>query len=228
VTRAIVLDVEGTTTPIAFVRDVLFPFARERLAGWLARGDRDAVIAALAAEHAGDPDHPPAFAPETYVRWLMDRDRKSTALKALQGAIWRAGYESGELRAPVYDDVPPALTAWRAAGIAVAIYSSGSIEAQQLLFRHSTHGDLTPSIDRYFDTTTGAKRDVASYRAIAAALGTPPAEIAFVSDVGEELVACRAAGLVGILAIRPGNAPVAPAIAAGFPAIASFAEIHTS
>jgi enolase-phosphatase E1 len=224
VTRAIVLDVEGTTTPIAFVRDVLFPFAREHLAGWLARG-HDAMIAALAAEHARDPDHPPAFAPETYVRWLMDRDRKSTALKALQGEIWRAGYESGQLRAPVYDDVPPALAAWHAAGLAVAIYSSGSIEAQQLLFRHSTHGDLTPSIDRYFDTTTGAKRDPASYAAIAAALDAPPAEVVFVSDVGEELVACRAAGLVGILAIRPGNAPVANA---PFPAIASFAEIRTT
>ena len=223
-TRAVVLDVEGTTTPIAFVRDVLFPFAREHLAGFFAHGGRDVLIAALAAEHARDPEHPPAFAPEVYVRWLMDRDRKSTALKALQGEIWRAGYESGELRAPVYDDVPPAFAAWRAAGIAVAIYSSGSIAAQQLLFRHSTHGDLTPWIDRYFDTTTGAKRDPASYAAIAAALGAPPAEVVFVSDVGEELVACRDAGLVGILAIRPGNAPVADAPVR---AIASFAEIRT-
>jgi len=222
--RAIVLDVEGTTTPIAFVRDVLFPFAREHLADFFARGGRDATIAALAAEHARDPEHPPAFAPEPYVRWLMDRDRKSTALKALQGEIWRTGYESGELRAPVYDDVPPALAAWRAAGIAVAIYSSGSTSAQQLLFRHSTHGDLTPSIDRYFDTTTGAKRDPASYASIAAALGAPPADVVFVSDVCEELVACRDAGFVGILAIRPGNAPVANA---PFPAIGSFAEIRT-
>jgi enolase-phosphatase E1 len=220
VTRAILLDVEGTTTPIAFVRDVLFPYAREHLAGFVAAG-HDALIAALAVEHAADREPRGAFDPASYVRWLMDRDRKSTALKALQGEIWRAGYESGELRAPVYDDVPPALAAWRAAGIAVAIYSSGSIEAQQLLFRHSTHGDLTPAIDRYFDTTTGPKRDPASYAKIAAALGVSPGEVAFVSDVGEELAACRDAGLVGILAIRPGNAPVA----AAFPSIASFAEI---
>lgn len=219
---AIVLDIEGTITPITFVHDVLFAFARTHLAAFLA-AQGAAHAAPLAAEYAADRDRPPAFEPLGYVRWLMDRDRKSTALKALQGEIWRGGYASGELRSIVYDDVPPALAAWRAAGIAIAIYSSGSIEAQRLLLGHTDHGDLTPLVDRYFDTTTGPKRAAASYARIAGDLGRAPDRIVFVSDVGEELVAAREEGLTGVLSLRPGNAPVAPAL--GFPAITSFAEL---
>ena len=212
---AIVLDIEGTTTPIAFVHDVLFAFANTHLAAHLAHCD----ARAFRAEYEVDPDRPASFELETYIRWLIDRDRKSTALKALQGDIWRTGYESGELRSIVYDDVPPALAAWRDAGITIAIYSSGSIAAQQLLFRHTTHGDLTPSIARYFDTTTGPKRASASYATIMAALG---GRVVFVSDVVDELVAARDAGMTGILSMRPGNAPVPPH---SFRAITSFAEL---
>lgn len=204
----ILLDIEGTTTPIAFVHDVLFPYARAHLA--IDAGD----AAALEAEYARDDDRPPAFEPRGYAMWLMDRDRKSTALKALQGKLWRRGYESGELCSLVFDDVPPALAAWRAAGIPVEIYSSGSIEAQQLLFRYTNHGDLTAYLAAYHDTTTGPKRAVASYRTI----GGPGT---FVSDVVEELEAASAAGFTAVLALRPGNAPVR---AHAFREIHSFAE----
>ena len=222
---AVVLDIEGTTTPIAFVHDVLFGFARAELAAFFARRATEPEVVlitrALAAEYLADadPDKPLPFAVEPYVHWLMDRDRKSTALKALQGAIWRGGYESGALRSALYADVPAALAAWSAGGATIAIYSSGSIDAQRLLFRHSDRGDLTPLIDRYFDTTTGPKRQAASYARIAAALGLAPDRVVFVSDVGEELVACREAGMQGVLSIRPSNAPVAPAITASFPSL---------
>ncbi|MEO8550414.1 MAG: acireductone synthase [Kofleriaceae bacterium] len=205
----ILLDIEGTTTPIAFVHDLLFPYARAHLA--IDPGD----AAALEAEYIHDTDRPATFEPRSYALWLMDRDRKSTALKALQGKLWRHGYESGELCSLVFDDVPPALAAWRAAGIPVEIYSSGSIEAQQLLFRYSNHGDLTPYLAGYHDTTTGPKREATSYRAI----GGPGT---FVSDVVEELAAANDAGFTGVLSLRPGNAPVR---AHPFREIHSFAEL---
>jgi enolase-phosphatase E1 len=222
---AVVLDIEGTTTPIDFVHRVLFGFARVHLDAFLAGADAAPSIAALAAEYAAetDPARPPSFDASRYARWLMDRDRKSTALKTMQGMIWRGGYESGELRSVVYPDVPPALARWRAAGVVVAIYSSGSIEAQQLLFRHSDHGDLTPHLDRYFDTTTGAKRDAASYARIAGALGLAPARVVFVSDVDAELIACRAAGMQPVLSIRPGNPPQA---SRDFATVATFDDLH--
>src|SRR5262249_41645976 len=123
-----------------------------------------------------------------YLEWLMDRDRKSTGLKIIQGEIWRGGVESGVLRGEVYPDARPALERWRAAGRRIAIYSSGSTAAQQLLFGHSTAGDLTPFIDRYFDTTVGAKRSSQSYTAIAKVLELPPRSLLFLSDVDAELV----------------------------------------
>jgi enolase-phosphatase E1 len=222
---AVVLDIEGTTTPIDFVHTTLFGFVRERLTGFLGRrGGEPAVAAALAtlaAEHAVEPDAArPADAGKAWIRWLMDRDRKSTGLKTLQGLIWRDGYRGGELRSEIYDDVAPALERWHRAGLRIAIYSSGSTEAQRLLFAHSDHGDLTRWLDGYFDTTTGPKREADSYRRIAEALGLPPARIVFVSDVVAELDAARAAGMQGVLSLRPGNAP-----AVGAPAITSFAQL---
>lgn len=204
----IVLDIEGTTTPISFVREVLFPYARANLAF----DDADRV--ALHAEYERDNERPATFDPKTYVHWLMDRDRKSTALKSLQGKLWRHGYEHGELRSIVYDDVPRALARWHRAGTPIAIYSSGSIEAQQLLFHHSNHGDLTPYLSYYFDSTTGPKREPASYRVIGSGM--------FISDVVEELVAARDAGFACVLSLRPGNAPVA---AHGFQVVRSFDEL---
>lgn len=142
-----------------------------------------------------------------YVYWLMDRDRKSTALKSLQGKIWKAGFESGELKGTVFDDVPAALARWSEQG-SVAIYSSGSVEAQKLFFRYSNHGDLTPMIRGYFDTRTGPKRATGSYVAIARAFGAEGGGVLFFSDAVEELDAARDANCWTRLVIRPGNPPV--------------------
>ena len=142
-----------------------------------------------------------------YIYWLMDRDRKSTALKSLQGKIWKAGFESGELKGTLFDDVPEALKRW-STDARVAIYSSGSVEAQRLLFRYSIFGDLTPCIAGYFDTRTGAKAASASYAAIAEAMNVAPAEVLFLSDVVRELDAAREAGCRTRLVVREGNVPV--------------------
>jgi enolase-phosphatase E1 len=221
---AVVLDIEGTTTPIAFVHTTLFGFVRERLSAFLDRRSGEPAVAAalarLAEEHAAEADPARPDGGEAWIRWLMDRDRKSTGLKALQGLIWRDGYAAGELRSAIYDDVAPALERWHRAGLVIAIYSSGSVEAQQLLFAHSDRGDLTRWIDRYFDTTTGPKREAESYRRIAGVLGLFSVRIVFVSDVVAELDACRSAGMLGVLSIRPGNEP-----AAGAPAITSFEQL---
>jgi enolase-phosphatase E1 len=139
-----------------------------------------------------------------YILWLMDRDRKSTALKSLQGKIWKAGFESGELKGTLFADVPPALERW-SKNAKVAIYSSGSVEAQRLLFSHTTDGDLTLRIAAYFDTRTGPKMESTSYAAIAAAMGVAPGDVLFLSDVVRELDAAREAGCQTRLVIRPGN-----------------------
>jgi enolase-phosphatase E1 len=139
----------------------------------------------------------------------MDRDRKATALKALQGRIWELGYAAGELQASVYDDVTRALARWQSAGRPVAIYSSGSVRAQQLLFANTQAGDLTPRLSAFFDTTTGFKTEPESYRRIAEAMGRPPGGILFVSDVGAELDAARAAGMQTTLIARSDSRPLA-------------------
>ena len=181
----ILLDIEGTTTPISFVTETLFPYARARLVLFL--------------DSQGRVSEAPAFLAE------MDRDSKSPALKDLQGQIWEHGYESGELIAPVYPDVAPAFVRWREQGHVLGIFSSGSVLAQQWLFRRSTVGDLTPHLQWYFDTRTGPKREPASYASIASISGTSPAEILFLSDVAAELDAARAAGMQTALVDRPGN-----------------------
>ena len=143
----------------------------------------------------------------TYVLWLMDRDRKSTGLKSLQGKIWQRGYQEGILRAQVFPDVPPALERWHKAGLKVSIFSSGSVLAQKLLFGHSEAGDLTPFLAQYFDPTTGPKTAADSYRRIASGLAVPPARVLFISDVVAELDGARAADMRTLLNVRPGNHP---------------------
>ena len=223
-TRALLLDIEGTTTPISFVFDVLFPYARTHLREHLRRHADDPalspVVHRLKAEHASDraagqpvpPWHetPPDAERESaavYVEWLMDRDRKSTPLKELQGRIWEEGYRRGELASEVFSDVAAALQRWTARGLRVAIFSSGSVRAQRLLFAHAPAGNLGRFLSGYFDTTTGAKTDPASYARIADQMDLPPAAILFVSDVTKELEAAREAGMQTRLAIRPGNQP---------------------
>jgi len=158
----------------------------------------------------------------SYLLWLMDRDRKSTALKSLQGRIWKSGYEAGELVGTVFPDVAEAFARWSETAN-VAIYSSGSVEAQKLIFRYSSAGDLTPFITSYFDTRTGAKTYCDSYRAIAAAMGVATSEILFVSDLLRELDPAREAGCMTRLSVREGNQPVPDQC--GHIAVSSFAEI---
>src|SRR5688572_9018746 len=222
-TRGILLDIEGTTTPIAFVYDVLFPFARTHAARHLDEQAQHALKLEHDADMASGLQPPPWSAGAlAYVHWLMDQDRKSTALKDLQGRIWREGYGSGDLHGEVFPDVPPALERWHRGGIDVRIYSSGSVLAQRLLFSTTPQGDLTRFLKGYFDTTTGPKAEPSSYRSIAGAFALKPAEILFISDVVRELDAAAAAGLQTRLAMRPGN-PAQPGNAYG--AISSFEEL---
>lgn len=227
-TRAVLTDIEGTTTPLSFVLDVLFPYARRRLDAACASGEpRFAeALRLLRQEHEEETlagKGPPDFgngAP--YAHWLMDRDRKSTGLKMLQGLLWEDGYRAGELRSEVWPDVADALRTWQEHGIRVRIFSSGSVLAQQLLFGHTDQGDLLPYLEGFHDTTTGPKGKPASYAAIAGSFGLPPGEILFLSDVTAELDAARAAGLKTGLLLRPGNKP---AEANGHPVYRTFAEL---
>ncbi len=222
--ESILLDIEGTTTPIDYVYKILFPYARARVDDYLDRHASDeevrAIIAALSEEHAADTRNalePPLLADDSpqaklrsikaYVHWLMDRDRKSTPLKSLQGMIWESGYQNGEIRGQVFDDVPPRLKRWHDLGKTICIFSSGSVLAQKLLFAHTTAGDLTKFIRDYFDTRIGSKTDMESYQQIASALGIAPPAIIFVSDVSEELDAARRAGMQTLLCMRAGNRP---------------------
>jgi enolase-phosphatase E1 len=218
----VLLDIEGTTTPIEFVHKKLFPYARARVQDFLAQHAAEPAVRAdvqlLAAEYAAEPPAPdlPAWkaadllgSATAYVYWLMDRDRKSTGLKSLQGKIWDEGYRRGELRGrgEVYADVRPALERWHKQGKDIAIFSSGSVQAQRNLFANTTAGDLTAFLCGYFDTTTGPKRAAPSYEKIAAQLGRAPREVLFVSDVGEELDAAHAAGMETVLCVRGAPPP---------------------
>ena len=222
----ILLDIEGTTTPIAFVTRVLVPYARRHLRSYLYRnGDSPQYLPLMASfrreheadEKAGEPVLPwaspfadPRPSVQAYAEWLMDRDRKSPALKELQGYIWEEGYQKGQLVGQMYEDVPRALDRWRREGVRLGIFSSGAILAQRWLFRCSSAGDLSHLIHWYFDTSTGGKRDPESYRRIAEEVGELPPDILFVSDTVAELDAARAAGLGTIMSMRPGNIPQPP------------------
>lgn len=214
--RSIVLDIEGTTTPIEFVHEVLFPFSRRKIPGFIATNFESLVaeIALLGAEHQKDLGYTDHFDPTAaksvakYLVFLIDADRKSTPLKSIQGKIWKEGYESGELKSTVFDDVTRAFKRWHSAGIVIAIYSSGSVLAQQLLFRYTNHGDLTRFIDAYFDTTTGAKQDTSSYVRISKALEMDADEMIFCSDVPSELDVARHTGFQTALVLRAGNTEI--------------------
>ena len=228
------LDVEGTVAPLTLTADQLFPYARKHFAEFLEKNSNQRAVGddllLLLEENLreGGTDAPRILPAKeradgagvasiggsalreralAYLLWLMDRDRKSTALKSLQGKIWKAGFESGELKGWLFEDVPEAFRRWSATG-KVAIYSSGSVEAQKLLFGHTVFGDLRPLIASYFDTRTGPKMESASYAAIAKAIGVAPAEAVFFSDVVKELDAAREAGMETRLVMREGNVAV--------------------
>ncbi|MGC1547295.1 MAG: acireductone synthase [Rhodanobacter sp.] len=205
VIRAIVTDIEGTTSSISFVKDVLFPYARKRLPAFIeTHSDLPEVQHWLheAAKEAGIIEASRQEIIELLERWI-DEDRKSTALKALQGMIWKVGYEAGDYRAHVYPEVAAKLHEWRADGLHLYVYSSGSVPAQKLFFRHSEAGDLTPMFAGYFDTETGPKRERVSYDRIAEAIGERPEHVLFLSDIEEELDAAQAAGFRTAWLVRP-------------------------
>lgn len=235
------LDIEGTTTPIDFVFHTLFPYAAANVDKFLERHSGDiqvqSILEDLRRQHALDSASDPGVTPwvrgtlrqnlpsaADYVRWLIARDSKITPLKTLQGTIWEEGYRRGELKGQVYPDVPAALARWRRQGIRIAIFSSGSVLAQQLLFKHSTAGDLSPSIEAYFDTITGAKREPSSYQKIAGALQLPAGQILFISDVISELDAARGAGTATAQSLRPG---ISPSSASTHPVITDFNSLFS-
>ncbi len=206
---AIITDIEGTTTPIAFVQQKLFPYARARLADFVS--SQHPILSAV-----------PAPQLQTLLGW-MARDEKIPVLKAIQGMIWETGYRDGSLHGEIYEDVPPALRRWARAGLRLYVYSSGAVAAQKLLFGHSKAGDLSGLFQAYFDTNAGGKREAASYAAIAKGVGLPGPEILFLSDVEAELDAARAAALQTCQLVRAldGTSPSARhATAADFSEVA--------
>jgi enolase-phosphatase E1 len=234
--RGVLLDIEGTTSSVAYVYEVLFPFARENLDSyldthWDAPGTmracnqlaRDAGASSFAAWTSDDSLAVARERVRSEVLRLMNDDVKSTGLKELQGLIWRGGFESGLLRSHIFPDVPAALEAWAKRGLDVRIFSSGSVAAQRLFFAHTERGDLSHLLRGYYDTTIGPKREPSSYRSIAHDMNLSRAEILFLSDIVAELDAASEAGLQTRLVVRPGNARVPNRH--GHPIIRDFGEL---
>lgn len=210
--KAIVTDIEGTTSSIDFVQQVLFPYARTHMRAFLReQAGNDEVQRLLAeVEQVENRDLSLSEAADVLERWI-DEDRKLTPLKALQGMIWRRGYEAGELKGHVYPDTPAVLRGWHADGLRLYVYSSGSVEAQKLIFGYTEHGDLTPLFSGYFDTRVGGKRESQSYRNILQQIGLPGEQVLFLSDIGEELDAAQAAGMKTCQLLRDERTRTAPA-----------------
>ena len=206
--RAVLVDIEGTTSTIAFVHEVLFPYADEHLDAYVAaHREEPGVAQALldAAQLAGlEPDVDDATVLAHLHAWIAE-DRKATPLKTLQGLIWAEGYAENGLRGHVYPDAAAGLRRWHAAGLRLYVYSSGSVEAQRVLFANSVHGDLTPLFSGNFDTTVGSKRASASYSVIADVIGLAPLDVVFLSDVDAELDAARKAGMQTVRLLRPAD-----------------------
>lgn len=212
-TRAIVTDIEGTTTSVAFVYDVLFPYASEHLHDYvMTHRDNPDVAAQLNAVR--DEVAQPELDIEAVITQLLDwirQDRKITPLKALQGMIWKEGFETGGFTGHVYEDAYRNLQAWQAQGMRLFVYSSGSVEAQKLLFGHSDYGDMTTLFSDYFDTRIGGKREASSYRRIVDCIGLAAEQVLFLSDIQEELDAADSASLQTAWLIRDGAIPPHPA-----------------
>jgi enolase-phosphatase E1 len=204
--RAVLTDIEGTTSSLAFVKDVLFPYARNSLPAFIRSHESELTgIASDIAAILGKSHHTAHLTAQemtdVLLQW-MDEDRKVTPLKTLQGIVWKTGYESGELQSHVYEDAVSALHKWHADGLKLYIYSSGSIAAQKLLFAHTAYGDLSPLFGGYFDTTTGPKLESRSYEKIAASLHLPAGSVVFLSDHTGETEAAAAAGMQTVVVAR--------------------------
>ncbi len=235
--QAVLLDVEGTTSSIAFVYDRMFPYAKTALRSYIADHwqsaelqqslellAKDAGFSSSAEWFDGDSSHDAQQLVVNFVEQLMDGDSKATGLKSLQGLLWKSGFQSGELQSHLFDDVEPSLRQWNLAGLKLAIYSSGSVTAQRLFFGHTIAGDLNQLFVANFDTTTGPKRNADSYKTIAATLQIDAPKILFLSDIVEELQAASIAGLQTCAVVRPGNKPL-PSDYVG-PTINSFEELE--
>jgi enolase-phosphatase E1 len=230
---AILLDIEGTTSSIAFVYDVMFPYARQHVREFLTQRwlepPTQMALQLIAKEAGFHSIQTGSASPENIdmvvgkvLEW-MDSDSKNTGLKSLQGLVWESGFRSGELKSHLFDDVVPTLRSWRDQGLSLNIYSSGSIVAQKLFFGHTHEGDLRPWFDQHFDTTVGSKREAESYRRISDALKTTTSSIIFLSDVEAELDAASAAGLQVAAVVRPGNNPLPDSCS--WPRIESFSQL---
>jgi len=235
----ILLDIEGTITPVDFVYKTLFPFVKDHLRDYIERHHSSStlrdILNALKAQHAADVAaslHPPAwerdvsnfFAVELYVHWLIDHDRKVTPLKTLQGEMWKFGYENGTLCGRIFPDVPPVFKTLKSENISICFFSSGSVLAQQMLIKYSEFGNLSAFVKDYFDTTIGGKLDTSSYMRISGALGVEPSNVLFVSDTVGELDAAQTAGMKVLLAKRPGNSLQ---ISSSYTQITSFDNLYT-
>jgi enolase-phosphatase E1 len=203
VIRAVLTDIEGTTSSLSFVKDTLFPYARERMADFVREhGNNPEVrreLQAVSAETGRPLSDQEAV--EQLIQWI-DEDRKITPLKSLQGMIWEAGFHDGDFVGHIYEDAVEGLKRWHDAGLQLYIFSSGSVQAQKLLFGHTAFGDLTPLFSGYFDTKVGAKKEPESYRRIAKVIGLPPESIEFLSDIREELDAAKTAGMSTVWLVR--------------------------
>ena len=205
--KAIVTDIEGTTSSIEFVHKTLFPYAKAHLRRFLREHAGESRIQSLIndVEAVVGWDLSIDEAADTLEQWIAE-DRKATPLKTLQGLVWKIGYQSGEIKGHVYADTPNFLRHWQAQGLALYVYSSGSVEAQKLIFGYTEYGDLTPLFSGYFDTRVGGKREAASYREILKRIERKGCEVLFLSDIGEELDAARAAGLQTVQLLRDDSA----------------------
>ncbi|XP_060103113.1 enolase-phosphatase E1 [Heteronotia binoei] len=243
----ILLDIEGTTTPIAFVKDILFPYVKDNIKDYLRRHWEEEECqqdVGLLRKQAEEDSHMDGVVPiplETRdgeeeierviqavidnVHWQMSSDRKSTALKQLQGHIWRAAYENGCVKGEFFEDVVPAIRKWRERGMKIYVYSSGSMEAQKLLFQHSTEGNILELFDGHFDTKIGSKVDSESYQRIAASIGCSPNNILFLTDVTREADAAEEADIHVAIVVRPGNAGLTDDEKSYYRLITSFNEL---
>ena len=225
--RVILLDIEGTTTPVDFVSKTLFPYASRKLESFLRKNSANPEIGGLVedlhAQHELDERKglkPPSWLDDSeeervrssagYGQWLITRDSKCTPLKSLQGKIWQQGYTSGELKGEVYPDVPAAFERWKRKGKVIGIYSSGSMLAQQLLFGSISTGDLTPYISAFFDTRVGEKKEAESYRKIAVSLSCESTQVLFISDAAMEIEAAQSAGMHALLCERDRHTSATP------------------
>lgn len=231
----LLLDIEGTTCPVSFVADVLFPYARAALRPYLDNHGSEPEVQALVVElqqaWLADMQPEPVALRQRhgteevvmYLEWLIDNDIKLTPLKDLQGRIWRAGYAAGDLLAPLFADVAPALQRWHASGLVLTVYSSGSVPAQQLLYQHTESGDLRALFSHWFDTRTGAKQQSISYTQIADLMQTTPEQVLFISDSLAELQAAAQAGMACLFSDREGNPG---RDSGGFERISDYSQLH--